>query len=1123
MAHSGVQQDHHCKDCGLYFDSIKSLDVHLHYHKENLLIKWATQPDETNNNNASSNKQRSGVTTAPADSSDGMMKTEPGRPSGSSSPQPNSFNHPPTPSSYSSAPSPFQDSSAQRFSPMASTGYTLSDRTPPQQQNGALHPFHQQYSNFLPPNSEGSGYFMDGSGNSGYILGSGTDFPASSNVDNLRSSPNSVSSPSPSSIGHVVTSTGIFRYHPYHQPQSSGSQLYVPDRNNGVTSSGPSPSSYQPPPTPHQCDKCGFVCNSSSALLDHLNTAHPPAAPPSFMNNQMRFQQEAMFRNYHGNNEGPDTAVGGQQAAAAKSKDEPAAEILDLDSHKVHQVYQPEEATTLRAAAGSEGSNRGGNPHSVSAMLWGSAPQNSANPHATSSTTPPEFHGVTSPEGMTVPQQQPMTYQKTGPYPQHLAPTSGQVMHPHLHHITSVPNNISSSSLPPPGPIPSTSPHQHKNGPLMQQASQQPGNQTWKSNEARRPKTYNCSACNKWFTSSGHLKRHYNTTLHKNAVKQSGAPDPATQPISNHHHPGRAATDVATSARGVPSGESHVAQQSPVPAGLGPQLVAMVEDSSRSEDASSNGNFGRITPSVQHSNLLPAGNQQQATSPPNLMAGPSITLEAQTGGLQYLTSSYSSENNLLHNPSDSVRTSPVPAPQIPPEALLHQLGAPQALSSQHPYMLGQVVSPPCPQPPPSLPLTHHLIHHSIPQHQPLHPSQHPTPPPTLQMTNLTEMYSPNGQPPHISILQEHQPMLPTSINNHLITITGNCGSSGGTVSPLNLQDDQQFLFPITSSPQQDNQPLPSFAQIGHHPFGANSLTGFSGLTAPTSSPSYSMVSTGPTTTMIDNVGGLLNSDHQHLLATMKHSDAYNNNNNSYWVNNFEAQNSLLDDTSSNALQVDSNGSGGDENASSNLSPARTPDCQTSSVNFDKSLQLVTGTTDTKREDDITSTGTEEVTAVVANNNNINTTTNNNKISNAKNSIFKSMSISSGDLHKCLDCDKVFNKACYLTQHNKSFHSGHKPFKCDRCGKRFTAEFMYQQHKGKHAGDKPYKCEMCPKQFNHKTDLRRHMCLHTGEKPYECHVCRKGFIRKDHMLKHCETHRRKTAHLQHNSIQVVSAQ
>ena len=40
--------------------------------------------------------------------------------------------------------------------------------------------------------------------------------------------------------------------------------------------------------------------------------------------------------------------------------------------------------------------------------------------------------------------------------------------------------------------------------------------------DAKRPKSYQCEACDKWFTSSGHLKRHFNTTLHKNAMKQKG-------------------------------------------------------------------------------------------------------------------------------------------------------------------------------------------------------------------------------------------------------------------------------------------------------------------------------------------------------------------------------------------------------------------------------------------------------------------------------------------------------------------------------------------------------------------------------------------------------------------------
>lgn len=109
--------------------------------------------------------------------------------------------------------------------------------------------------------------------------------------------------------------------------------------------------------------------------------------------------------------------------------------------------------------------------------------------------------------------------------------------------------------------------------------------------------------------------------------------------------------------------------------------------------------------------------------------------------------------------------------------------------------------------------------------------------------------------------------------------------------------------------------------------------------------------------------------------------------------------------------------------------------------------------------------------------------------------------------KCLECNKEFTKICYLTQHNKSFHSGEYPFRCQTCGKRFQSEDVYTIHLGRHKSqDKPHKCEMCPKQFHHKTDLRRHVeGIHTGNKQHVCDLCEKSFCRKDHLRKHMETH------------------
>ncbi|XP_067005030.2 transcription factor Zelda [Anabrus simplex] len=1222
MAHSGIQQqrhpqqNHHCKDCGLYFDSVKSLDVHLHYHKENLLSKWANQlaggtgnassnnnaGDESNNNShktGNNNSKRniahdygsSGIVAAPADSSDSMLKVgpptpgavPPGRPSSTSSivfsrgspPASSAFTHPPTPSSYSSAPSPYQVES-NRFSPAGGGNFNFSNnRTPPSPQNGPMNPFSAFSSGTQTyiVDMRSSGDFFN-ENNSNFILGSGADFPTISSANTVRSStPSSVSSPSPSSSVGPVTTTTSFRYHPYHQQNN----MYSSSDRNGSAVSSSSIAQSSPSHSPQQCEKCGYVCDSSAALTEHLNVAHPPT--PTIVSNQQQlfnqhqnmmvnrsaFQQQQQQQQHQQqqqlqqllnmrqslsnqnqqsggafnpfgnqntseggnrllhphqiksedgssfNNQNNGTGIGNQllNQQSIKTEDEQTAEILDLDSQKVH-VYQPpaEEEEELRDESGSNE-----NPHSVSAMLWSSnnqsqqqklfhhqqqqqqqqqhhqqqlhqqhmgvsPPEFGRGSMSSSSLTPPS----SSSEGIIVPQQ---------PMYQHRGYLSLQEQHPNNSSISSVPHQpiISSSHVPNMNPISSSLLPIHNPSQVHQKTTAMPNNiqsqggatsnQSWKSNEARRPKTYNCSACNKWFTSSGHLKRHYNTTLHKNAVKQSGAPDPATMPITNHHHPSR--DPIPGVQRTLPNmGDSSPVMSSPVPSLGG-------EESSRSDDNSHSAGFGRITPQHPHNlnlvpSLVPMPNQLQS-SPPNLQAGPSAS-EIPSGGL-LLLSSYN--NNL----PDSVHTS---------QGLLH----PQ---SQHQYTVGVASPPNQTHQHPSQQTLHqqqhqqqqlgsHLIHHPIPQ-QPAMMHQRLQSIPTTN-TSMTQTAFPNGLPPHVSITQ-----MPVITSHHLITSTGNQLTGSNAID--DCQDNivqnhtdlrngiinMQHLF---SSSIPNHHPLPSFAQ-----FHQNHMYGFNGISA-TQENGYSSVSTS------ENVGGLsVSPDNQTLLnhhQSFSTSPGNNsNNNNSYSIMNLEEDiNNMTsidgDDrfsppnhNNNNITNLrgssDSSGSLGED--MTDLSPVGTPDCPTSTNgDFDHDIH--------KHH-----IKQEEGTNIISSSTNTVTTNGN---------IYKSSMISNGGIHKCLECDKVFNKACYLTQHNKSFHSGDKPFKCNRCGKRFPAEYLYQEHWGKHAGEKPYKCEICPKQFNHKTDLRRHLCLHTGEKPYACDICGKGFIRKDHMLKHCETHRKK---------------
>lgn len=941
---------HNCNHCGLFFESASSLQVHMHYHHETM-NRWGpsstgsvpssttsstpTSDSENNNQPALKSQIKSSsphqTIAAAADSSDNQPST----------PQPPALPEPGTPQSYTGSASPYQQ---------PATIIAPTDMHYPTYVHGYdpyYHPASIEYGNPLPPphlttqsQSEykavpsvryhpyNNNNLSNGNHHSVTVVNSNSGASNSATpLNNAGLSPQVVSSSSNTHNPSTQTATTVATSTTTSSPQHNSA--HIP----------PTPS-----PSPIQCEKCGLVCETDEALSEHDASVHQNQSQqqsvsshqPSEGNNMNRSETDMQGQYQYGNNHTPFI-----------KEEPPASDILDLDSQKM--VYPPE---AVLPPMNSLHSLQSMQRHS---MMWPHDPHNFMPPHPPHDLKVPYYHPQIKSEYSTTPSMK-------GDYPQHAAmhvkseyspivapaPIKNEYnIPPTVPPAVSQPNQsakqfaeeISEANqmATSPSDFPSTTTQentsQYRNfepptSSLPNSALPSKGT-AWKSNEARRPKTYNCTACNKWFTSSGHLKRHYNTTLHKNAVKSSGQPDPATLPISVHHHPGRDPNYANKGRRGTAAQIQQPIQQ-PVPP----------PDPPRSPDYSSQYNASGFTAPVAHQITSNQGFHQynanlqntSSTVPPNGVAGPSVQASLPRGLQIFSNSSMEmlQQQEQTEQMSTITTTTSIPSP----------------LHSQH-------------------------------------------------IINTTEQYHTTNRST-INTIPSFQTILPEAPSYHHII-----GNQSLPIDDISSVDQYYTINGYEVAVLEATAMIsPTTPGVPRYSGGAEM---YQADTAPPFSPNVP-----EQYQQTDSLYNELNMPTLHPAATIP-----------------------------------------------SLSPAP---CSPR----------------------VTSTATTPSAEAPAK-----------------------------EIHRCDECDKVFNKACYLTQHNKTFHSGDKPFKCQRCGKRFPCDQSHEEHLAKHGGEKPFKCELCPKQFNHKTDLRRHMCLHSGTKPYACEQCGKGFIRKDHMLKHSSIHKKKT--------------
>lgn len=108
-------------------------------------------------------------------------------------------------------------------------------------------------------------------------------------------------------------------------------------------------------------------------------------------------------------------------------------------------------------------------------------------------------------------------------------------------------------------------------------------------------------------------------------------------------------------------------------------------------------------------------------------------------------------------------------------------------------------------------------------------------------------------------------------------------------------------------------------------------------------------------------------------------------------------------------------------------------------------------------------------------------------------------------YQCKLCGKAFNQPYYMTIHMR-IHQKEKPYECTLCQMKFVTSSHLGRHIKGHNNIKPHKCKLCDRAFTLPGHLKDHeRSQHTGERPFPCDVCGNQFARRKLLRQHKQLH------------------